>query len=207
MKLNLFAAVLTLPLMVGCGHQVARIDAEVTSRVTLAGSMRAERSLAIQTNGQRRTIRGDGWHWSVTPWIVGFGGTFSNTGDQSICIEFPNGAIEVSGHQLVHPWPTTGVTFLENGRMRIIGKTSGDGPIVALEQRCVSPGQCLTHGNYFNTRLVSGEETLFGERDTLATSAVGRKLIVTLPLRLGNERQLVQIDFTPTTVRFETAYW
>jgi hypothetical protein len=71
MKLKLFAAVLTLPLMVGCGHQVARIDAEVTSRVTLAGSMRAERSLAIQTNGQRRTIRGDGWHWSVTPWIVG----------------------------------------------------------------------------------------------------------------------------------------
>jgi hypothetical protein len=205
------AIALVAALLVGCGHQVVVIDFDLSARTSSDGVQTTRTTtrdlLTTGSSGQRHLIQGDGWTWSLRLSIVGFGGEFTNTGPRTICIQFMNGQIVANSISSGPPWPTTGAYFLEDGRWQIIGKSHGYGPVVKLVERCVQPGKKLAHTLYFDTKQLSGENTLFGPRERIETAIPSRTLTVTIPLRSEERVEIVRVDFVANSARFETAYW
>jgi hypothetical protein len=204
------AVILATSSIAGCGHQVVQIDFNVNARLSGDASVSNDanaRELSIQSVGADRWIHGGDWRWLIRPSIVGFGGEFHNEGTHTICIQFQSGNIAATSKRPDHPWPTTGALYLEGGRWEQQGKSHGYGSIVQLAERCVAPGRKLAHAVYFDTKKLSGEDTLFGARDQLEKSIAGRTASLSIPILANGKTQWVRVDFTAIGARMETAYW
>ncbi len=196
----------------GCAHQYLAVNTELVASLASqpkpldVTNVRNTSAPPLSTSNR---ISGDGWTWQVGTSGVAMGGDFASANSETICIEFQNGLLAADGARALRPWPSIGLIALGKGLNRSVGQPLGKGPLVGLFEVCVPPGGKVWSAVYWDPKAVSNSDQLFGARDgpDMANSVKGRTMQLEIPLRIGERRERLRLEFTATAAYMVTAYW